>query len=195
MLFRRRSPASLWQKFRSAVWPEKGFSRSLVYLYHRTLRLKATPHAIALGIAAGAAVSWTPFIGFHFVLAFAIAFVLGGNLVAAALGTAFGNPLTFPFIWLTTWRIGSFVLNRSTGDRVEINLVKLVKRFELSDLWRPLLEPMAVGAIIPALITGFVLYFLTFQAVSAFQQRRSEKLAGRRKRLAMEMRKAENGNG
>ena len=78
MLFKRRSPASFWQRLRGAVWPRKGFWRVPVYIYHRTVRLRATPHAIAMGIAAGVFVSWTPFIGLHFVSAFAI--VLGNFL-------------------------------------------------------------------------------------------------------------------
>lgn len=158
--------------------------RPFVYLYHRTVRLRATPHAIAMGIAAGVAVSWTPFIGGHFVLAFALCFALGGNMFAAALGTAFGNPITFPFIWLFTWRFGNVLLGHGMVERDHINLVDLVKQFELSDLWKPLLEPMAVGAILPALISGALFYLLTFYAARSFQQKRQAMFAARARRDA-----------
>lgn len=179
MLFKRRSPANLWQRTRAALWPRKGFWRPPLYLYHRTVRLRATPHAIAMGIAAGVAVSWTPFIGFHFVSAFALAFLLGGNFFAAALGTAFGNPFTFPFIWLLTWRFGNSLLGRSSFERDHIDLVGMVKTFDLADIWRPLLEPMAVGAIVPAVVCGALFYGLTFFAVKAFQEKRQAVLASR----------------
>lgn len=179
MLFKRRSPASLSQKARAALWPKKGFWRAPVYLYHRTVRLRATPHAIAMGIAAGVFVSWTPFIGLHFVSAFVIAFLFGGNFIAAALGTAFGNPFTFPFIWISTWRLGNTLLGRSAMDRDHINLVDLVKHFELKELWKPLLEPMAVGAVIPAFVSGAIFYIATYIAVQSFQQRRQAMLAVR----------------
>lgn len=183
MLFKRRSPASFWQRLRSAVWPQKGIWRAPVYIYHRTVRLRGTPHAIAMGIAAGVVVSWTPLLGLHFVSAFAIAFLFGGNFFAAALGTAFGNPLTFPFIWLSTWKIGSFLLGRSAEGRDHINLAAQVKEFHLSEIWGPLLEPMLVGAIIPGLITGGAFYAATYIAVRSFQQRRQAMIAARQAEL------------
>ncbi|AJY46601.1 DUF2062 domain-containing protein [Martelella endophytica] len=186
MLFKRRSPASLTQRVRAAIWPRKGLWRAPVYLYHRTVRLRATPHAIAMGIAAGVAVSWTPFIGFHFVSAFALAFLFGGNYFAAALGTAFGNPFTFPFIWLLSWRFGNTLLSRSTFDRDHINLVELVKTFDFADLWKPLLEPMAVGCILPALVCSAIFYAATYFAVQSFQTRRKAMLEARSDQLAAE---------
>jgi uncharacterized protein (DUF2062 family) len=99
MLFRRRRPEGIFDRMRTAIWPRRSFGRSFQYFIKRVLRLTATPHAIAAGVAAGVFASWTPLLGFHFVLAFALAYVLAGNMVAAALGTAFGNPISFPFIW------------------------------------------------------------------------------------------------
>ena len=32
-----------------------------------------------------------------------VAFVIRGNLIASMIGTAVGNPFTFPFIWLTIY--------------------------------------------------------------------------------------------
>lgn len=153
------------------------------YLYHRTVRLRGTPHAIAMGIAAGVFVSWTPLIGLHFVSAFAIAFLFGGNFVAAALGTAFGNPLTFPFIWMSSWRLGSFMLGRSPDGRDQIDLVHLVKTFDFSELWRPLIEPMLLGSIGPGIICAGGFYAATYFAVQSFQQRRQAMIAARQAEL------------
>ena len=76
MLFRRREPEGVWERFRTALWPRRSFTRSVQYLVKRVLRLTATPHAIAAGVAAGVFASWMPFLGFHFVIAAALAFVL-----------------------------------------------------------------------------------------------------------------------
>ena len=43
------------------------------------------------------------------------AFVVRGNYLAAAIGTAVGNPWTFPFIWAGTYRLGSFMLGNRLG--------------------------------------------------------------------------------
>ena len=51
-----------------------------------------------MGVSAGVFISFLPIPGFHFLLAALVAWCLAGNVVASALGTAFGNPLTFPVI-------------------------------------------------------------------------------------------------
>lgn len=175
MLFRRRKPAGLIEKLRGLFWPRKGFLRSFRYFRMRTLRLTASPHAVAVGVAAGVMSSWTPFVGFHFILSFALAYLLAGNLIAAALGTAFGNPLTFPFIWAFTWEVGNLMLgHQNAGQGSGIDLVSLFEKLELSQLWTPVLKPMLIGAIPPALASGSVFY-----AVRGFQARRRAHLVER----------------
>lgn len=189
MLFRRRKPAGLAERLRALFWSRKGFSRPFQYFRMRIVRLAASPHAVAAGFAAGIASSWTPFIGFHFLVSFALAYAVAGNMVAAALGTAFGNPLTFPFIWAATWEIGTLILGGGdAGFGHHLDLHHLFNSFDLSQLWRPVIEPMLVGAVPPALITGLAVYGLTFHAVRGFQTRRRARLSQRaRTRLAEAM--------
>ncbi len=58
----------------------------------RVLRLRATPHAIAAGVAAGVFATFTPLLGFHFAMAFVIAYLVRGSLPAAALGASSAIP-------------------------------------------------------------------------------------------------------
>ncbi|MBZ9791757.1 DUF2062 domain-containing protein [Rhizobium sp. 3T7] len=178
MLFRRRKPAGFREKLRELLWPRKGFFRPLRYLTMRVLRLTASPHAVAMGVAAGIFVSWTPFIGVHFVMAFVLSYLFSGNMVAAALGcAAFGNPLTYPFIWGATWEIGHLLLARQDAMQGHsIDLGALFHELHFSELWRPVLEPMLVGSIPPALLTSVIVYFATFYIVRGFQARRRERL-------------------
>ena len=76
-------------------------------LLRRLLRLGSDPHAVAAGFASGAALSCTPLFGLHFLLAFALAWVVRGHMIAAALGTAVGNPLTFPFFVSGAYGLGT----------------------------------------------------------------------------------------
>jgi uncharacterized protein (DUF2062 family) len=173
---------------REAFWPRKGFLRPMRYLKMRVLRLTASPHAVAAGVAAGVFVSWTPFIGVHFIMAFVITYFLSGNMVAAALGcAAFGNPLTYPFIWGITWEIGHLLLARKdTLAGQQIDLHEMFHQLHFTELWRPVLEPMLIGAIPPAAVTSVVLYMLTYYTVSGFQSRRRTRLMDRAKlRLAI----------
>ncbi|MEQ8949382.1 DUF2062 domain-containing protein, partial [Parvibaculum sp.] len=98
-MFRRRVDLHPIEKLKEIFWPRSGWKRAIQYGWRRVWRLSGTPHAIALGVAAGAFSSCTPFLGFHILVAMLIAWVIRGNLIASALGTFIGNPITFPVIW------------------------------------------------------------------------------------------------
>ena len=85
------------------------FSRTKKYISLSLKRIKGTPQALSLGLATGIAVSFTPFIGLHALLAIFISWVIGGSMAAALIGTLFGNPWTFPIIWYFTFEIGQFI--------------------------------------------------------------------------------------
>lgn len=175
-MFRRRDPLPLWGRLREALSPRKGWRRGLEYLGRRMQRLPDTPHRIALGFGCGVLASFTPFFGFHFILAATIAFVLRGNLLASAIGTFFGNPVTFPFIAATAMTIGQTV----TGLGIE----KPADGFGFGWLWQNLdaiFVPYLVGGLAPGLATATVTYFLLRPVVAAYQDRRRLKLMARAK--------------
>ncbi|PWV98789.1 hypothetical protein DFR52_10478 [Hoeflea marina] len=182
MLFRRRRPQGFWSRLRTALWPRRSFSRSIQYFVKRVLRLTASPHGIAAGVAAGVFASWTPLLGFHFILAFAIAYLIAGNMVAAALGTAVGNPLTFPFIWALTMKVGNFIIGIEQGTRhSHVNLEALLRHLDMSQLWEPVLKPMLIGAMPLGIVSAVVFYIATYWSVSVFQNRRRLRLAAKAK--------------
>jgi len=182
MLFRRREPPALGERLRIFFLPRRNYSRSFKYFGKRVLRLSASPHAVAAGVAAGAAASCTPFIGFHFILSFIIAFILRGNMVAAALGTAVGNPLTFPFIWAITYRIGAFIQGLwldAPPRPLPRNFVESI----FSDGWEaiaPVLPRMMLGAVPLAIVTGLGFYIVTRWGISFYQRGRRERMAAKR---------------
>jgi uncharacterized protein (DUF2062 family) len=178
MLFSRRRPAGLLEKMRGLVWPAKGFSRPFHYYRMRILRLSASPHAVAAGIASGMIAAWTPFLGFHIVLSVVLAWIVAGDVIAAALATAFANPLTFPFIWAATWKIGTWMLGGDlAAGHHHLDLHHLLGSVGWTDLWRPVIEPMLIGAIPPALVSGLFAYGLTFLLVRRYRDRRRLRLA------------------
>lgn len=184
MLFRRRKPADTWERIRTALWPRRSFWRSAQYFIKRVLRLTATPHAIAAGVAAGVFASFTPFVGFHFVIAAAIAWIIGGNVIASAFGTAIGNPLTFPFIWGATLQAGRFILHAPHNPGDEVRVGSMLRHLEFSQLWEPLLKPMTVGSIPIGIGVGICFYLLTRQATQTVREQRRKRLAERARRRA-----------
>jgi uncharacterized protein len=190
MLFKRRQGPTLFQRTLMVLWPRRGLQRGWRYLWHRMARISATPHTIALGVAIGAFVSFTPFLGLHFIIAALLALALGGNILASALGTAVGNPLTFPFIWLASYNLGALLLGYRQRTRIHIDLPEemLVDVFTRPGaVWRsfwsavdPYIVPMTVGGIPLGLACGLVVYIIVRSAVAGYQRRRQARLCKQR---------------
>ena len=182
MLFRRRDPPAVGEKVRIFLLPRKSYGRSFKYYGKRVLRLSGSPHAVAAGVAAGVAASCTPFIGFHFILSFVFAFFVRGNMLAAALGTAVGNPLTFPLIWFITFRIGSAIeglWREGPRQRPPPDFAEGI----LTNGWdaiSPLLRPMLIGAVPLGIVSGLVFYVFVRWASGLYQRSRRERLAEKR---------------
>ena len=185
MIFKRREKPTRIERIRVAVWPRHSWSRSFRYFTKRVLRLSASPRKIAIGFAAGAAASFTPLIGFHFILSFILAYILRGNLLAAALGTAVGNPITFPFSWASTYKVGIYILDQE--GKPFPNLTRPLDHSLLSQsldkIW-PILKPMLIGAIPLGLITGIAFYFIVLASVTTYQKTREHRFRLKRKLLA-----------
>jgi len=177
MLFRRKKPATLAQKIREFLWPRKGFSRGLRYLTMRVLRLSSSPHSIAIGVAAGAASSATPFIGFHILIALAVSYLLSGNLIAAGIATALANPLTIPFILAATYEIGIAITGQPPGAMGGHDILHMLKNLEFSQLWGPVLKPVLIGSMPAAAVAALVFYGASFYAARLFQSRRKTRLS------------------
>lgn len=185
MLFRRRKPVDAWEKARTIFWPRRSFLRSFQYFTKRVLRLTATPHAVAAGVAAGVFASFTPLLGLHIIIAGLLAYLLAGNLLASAFGTAIGNPLTFPFIWGATFQTGRFILTGSVDGKVApMHLGESFWHLDWHLLWTPLIKPMLVGAIPIGLAFATAFYLFTRFATVAFRDQRAKRLAAKARRRA-----------
>lgn len=181
MLFRRKKPVLFWEKLRVTLFPRHSYGRSLKYFQKRILRLNATPHAIAAGLAAGVLVSFTPFLGLHFFLAFVIAYIFAGNMIAAAAGTLIGNPLTFPLIWSMTLQLGQGILSGNI-EKIDAHATVVHKEFSYLDfvnIWEPLLKPMVVGGVPLGLCFAIPIYFIARWSVTKYRVAREAKMQRR----------------
>ncbi len=190
MLLKRRTPPTWIENFRVWIWPRRSWLRSGQYITKRILRLTATPHAVAAGVAAGVFASFSPLLGFHFILAFVIAWVVRGNIIASALGTFFGNPISFPFIWAATYKTGHFILQSPSHSLIppalgsamkdviqaSLNLDMEAALTALNHIWTPIIYPMLVGGTTLGLLVAFPIYFATRRAASMFRENRRNKL-------------------
>lgn len=169
-------------------WPRRGPVRPAKYIWHRLARMSDTSHRLAAGFASGAAVSFTPFIGLHFGLGFVLAFAVRGNLLASAIGTAVGNPWTFPFIFALAAQSGELILGEQAD--VEVTPVSWSLLIEspidyLVSLWHTL-YPLIIGGIPNAIIIWCVFYFGLKGLLEGYKGSRYRRRLERQKRLATE---------
>jgi uncharacterized protein (DUF2062 family) len=183
MLFRRREAESFLERIRVHLWPRRSWSRSTRYVVYRLRRLSDTPHAVALGFAAGVFAALTPFIGTHLMMAMLLAWIIGGSIVAAVLGTFVGNPLTYPAIWYGTYQFGNLLLGGET-QAPQIDLSGGIFQSSLDQLW-PIIKPMALGSLPLGLALAALSYFLVKPMVEAYKHRRRRKLELRSAREAL----------
>ena len=197
-MFRRRIKPTSFERIRNVLWPRGGWRRSSRYFAHRVARLPGTPYSIASGFAIGAAVSFTPFIGFHFVLSALFSILTRSNLVASLLGTIVGNPWTFPFIWLWLYTCGNWILGTDLAtDTVHFNMAVLwdfvvmglnyiggglifghwdtADQIALARLWESIVDiiwPMMVGCVPTSLVVWMLFYFPVRRAVVIYRHNR-----------------------
>ncbi len=178
-MFGRRHPLPIYRRVREFVWPSGGWHRASLYIAHRLRRLPGTPYRIAAGFACGAAISFTPFIGFHFVGAALLSIFLRGSLLASAIGTVVGNPWTFPFIWAWIYALGQWLLGGEVVSELPA-VLSLTYIFErpLDVLW-----PMTVGGVPTSVAAWFAFFWPVRGAVAEYQHARS-RLVRRKERSA-----------
>ncbi len=188
MVFKARKQPSLPDRMRDLVWPRIGFRRAFAYILHRMARLAQSPHHVAMGFAAGAFAAFTPFVGFHFVIAGIIAWIFGGSIIASAIGTTIGNPLTYPLIWFSSYEAGTLFVDHDKHI-ASIDLSPLHDSYGqiLSDpvgfaqtFWHvlePVIVPLSIGSTILGILAAALCYFAVRPLVRTYRERRLIRIA------------------
>ena len=137
-----------------------GIKRSVRYIKHRLLRVADSTHSIALGLAIGFGVSFTPILGTHFIQAGILAYIFRGNIFAAMMGTFVGNPWTFPFFWWAGYSFGSFLFGVFGIEGTGV----LPEHPSMSVLW-DVLKSQPLTLFLPWLLGGYILAAASVPAV------------------------------
>ncbi len=160
MLFKRRTAETLKQKIGNLIWPKMGFKRVLDYYKHRSVRIPASDHSIAAGLAFGCLVSWTPLFGTHLIQCIIFSWITRTNVIAAFIGTAFGNLLTTPLLMLIAYHVGKVILHALGFDvvhQVDPSVYVGEEAFQAKEIFLPtLVGGYAVG------ISTFPLFYYPF---------------------------------
>ncbi len=182
-MFRRRKQLTLGHRILGFVWPGIGWRRAIAYNLHRLGRMPGTAYSIAGGFACGAAMSFTPFVGLHFVLAAVLAWSIRVNIIASAVGTAVGNPWTFPFIWTWLYQTGTWIVSGGDTESLKTpefgeifgNMLGAMLSFDiqyLAESAAPVFWPMFVSSLLTGFVVWWVFYLPLKYTIEGYQARR-----------------------
>ena len=87
-IFRRKKKRDGWTVLRHLIWPATGWKRAIRYSAYRVRRIEGSANSIAVGVAWGVAVSFTPFYFLH------IGIAVGAACLFTILGFALLMGLT-----------------------------------------------------------------------------------------------------
>ncbi len=153
------------------------------YLYLRFIRLRGTPHSLALGAAIGTAIGLAPTLPFNSLLTLVLTLLVRANPIAGVLAaTLVSNPLTFIPQYYCLWRIGNFFLpNRLSWARIETFLHQLSEGGFLDkinlirELGLDTVLVMMTGGIIIATPAGILSYLLVYRFFFTLRLARQKK--------------------
>ena len=162
------------------------------FIVHKVLRLDDTPHRIALGVAIGFFVTWTPTIGIQMILVVALATLLKANKRVGVPFVWISNPLTMVPLYGANYFVGSLLLGgRYTRPVFEAAVTSArAAQANLPDpqgwldhvshwgqvMWQwvqalwPIFPPLWLGSIITALLMASLTYTATYYGVVAYRK-------------------------
>ncbi len=140
--------------------------RASLYYFLKLIRVKDSKDKLAIGFACGSMVSFSPFIGFHFLLAVFFAYILRGNIVASLIGTFVGNPFTFPFIWIFIYKVGNIFFKNDQNFSLELTFQSLFNQ------GYDILIPMMIGSLIVSIPIWFISYYIVKFLMTSFKRRK-----------------------
>ena len=166
------------------------FSRTKKYIKLSLKRMKGSPRELAAGLASGLSISFTPFIGLHTLLAMLLAWIIGASMASAIIGTLFGNPWTFPFLWYVTYELGQF-LYQGLGSNYEdfafsnikkevFTLLNIIKHLIIFANIQEIKVNLAKLNVIPIMFLGsipfmimswFLSYFFFLKLLKSYKKR------------------------
>lgn len=132
----------------------------------KILLLECPPSRIAAAAAAGVFIGFSPYIGFHTVLAIGISFIFNLPLYPLIVGAYITNPLTFIPVYTVSYKVGEAV----TGIHAEfpVNFADMSLKSVMTTA-KTFAVPFLAGTHLLGLIIGAFAYILTYYLVKKYK--------------------------
>jgi len=132
----------------------------------KILLLDCPPNRIAAASALGVFVGFSPYIGFHTVIAIGLSFIFNLPLYPLIVGAYITNPLTFIPVYTACYKVGELI----TGQTAEmpVNFTEMSLTTVLTTA-KTFIFPFFIGAHLLGLILGAITYILTYYLVKKYK--------------------------
>ena len=168
--------------------------RSLKFLLE-LLGRQESPERVAAAISLGVGIGLSPFIGFHLILAIALASLFRLSRLDTVLGSLVGNPWTLPPFFALGYRVGRALLGYGAGRVPPLHWQRILHE----DFWvtfrgpgfGPRLASFLVGTTLLAVLIAFAVNGVLRAALRIWHQRHprvAARAARRREKAAAKRR-------
>jgi uncharacterized protein (DUF2062 family) len=148
------------------------------FVLHTVLHADDPPHRLALGLAIGMFITFTPTVGFQMALVVFLAWLLRANKVVGVPLVWISNPATIVPIFYLCYRLGRFVMS---GDAVglqwwdELSHPTAPWWSQTAFYWQRFTEiaaPLWVGSLVVATIVGYATYYISYYTIYGYRMKR-----------------------
>lgn len=163
---------------------EHYFKRAKDFCVYKVLHADDPPHRLALGIAIGMFVTFTPLIGFQMLISVFLAWLFRANKLVGVPLVWISNPFTAVPIYYGCFAVGCKVLGMSVSEEWQQigpawdTLLKNPSASlmdKISFWWRNLLDlvgPLGLGCLIVATFAGILSYYISLYVIRSYRLRR-----------------------
>ncbi|HEY2799546.1 MAG TPA: DUF2062 domain-containing protein [Chthoniobacterales bacterium] len=148
--------------------------RWLAHLHLRVVTIKDTPHSIALGLAIGIFFGFTPLWSLKTLLSIGVAWLFGGNKIAAAVSVQV-HDLILPFmpaIYLWEYKLGYWMMHGELPQRMSFRTLAL-REYVHWEMFFTVGRPLLIGSCIVGLPSAAIVYFVCRGLVTRHRAKRA----------------------
>ena len=150
------------------------FRKWLNHIHFRLVTIEASPHAIALGVAIGIFFGFTPLWSLKTLLSIAVAWLLAGNKIAAAISVQL-HDLILPFmpaIYLWEYKIGFWIMYGHLPKRVSFRALA-IREYVHWETFYSVGRPLLIGSVVIGLPSALVVYWICRGLVTRHRMKRA----------------------
>jgi uncharacterized protein (DUF2062 family) len=135
------------------------FREWLSHIHFRLVTIEASPHAIALGVAIGIFFGFTPLWSLKTLLSIGVAWLFGGNKIAAAISVQLHDIILpfMPAIYLWEYKIGYWTMHGYLPRRTSLHALSLREYIHWGTFFT-VGRPLLIGSVVIGLPSAAIVY-------------------------------------